>query len=121
MLARREIETGKCYVNNSSRQLREVLKITREQKVIYNAYDMLTGILLRTPNQRCHRSQLIRWADREASPAECSNLNRVEAAKIFEMDQMDTPSDRATREVVIAESLTTARNQSPVGYWCRLR
>lgn len=121
MLARRDVRMGICYVHEKARHIREVLEITREQKVVYNVFDMLTGNLLRTPHRICHKSQMIRWADREATPEECSGLKRIEANTIYSIDLPNSPVDVVDREMVIANTIAAAHSQAPVGYWCRVR
>lgn len=82
MLARREITTGKCYVNDSVEIIREVLKVERHT-VTYNEYDLTTGKLHGAPHGEAGKAELIRWADREATDEERSRLQRTEVQDLF--------------------------------------
>jgi len=115
MLARREVRIGKCYVKDNKRIVREVIAERYHRKVVYNAYNMQTGRLLRAPHQICSVKQLIRWADREATAEESANLIRDEAKDIFidkrHIMQMEDPPIESSR----SKSLTEAQYLTPPG------
>lgn len=115
MLARREVRIGKCYVKDNKHIVREVIAQRYHRKVVYNAYDMQTGKLLRAPHQICSVKQLIRWADREATTEESANLIRDEAKDIFidkqQILQMEDPPIESSK----SKSLTEAQYLTPPG------
>ena len=82
MLARREITAGRCYVDDAGKLAREVLRV-QHQTVTYNQYDLTTGKLRGAPHGEIGRSELIRWASREATDEECSHLQRAEVRDLF--------------------------------------
>lgn len=82
MLASRQIEAGKCYVNEDVRNAREVLRVER-QTVVFSDYDLETGKLRGAPNKRCTREEIIHWADREATHRESRSLKREEQEALF--------------------------------------
>jgi hypothetical protein len=113
MLPRREISIGKCYVKEKTHTIREVVDVMDRKKVLYNAYDLQTGKLLRAPLQVCLKKQMIRWADREATPEEYSNMQREEAMEIYKTGANASEPVMFTAEVIKAQSLTEARNLTP--------
>lgn len=115
MLARREVRIGKCYVKDNTRTVREVIAQLYHRKVVYNAYDLRTGKLFRTPHQICSVKQLIRWADREATLEESAKLKRDEDKDLF----VDGQEGKRMGERLIGQghsrSLTEARYLRPAG------
>lgn len=91
MLANRQIEPGKCYVNENDRRARQVHSVDR-QTVVFSHYDMETGRLCGSPNKRCTRHELIHWADREATRREAGSLQRQEQEALFRLQP--SPTDR---------------------------
>ncbi|MGE5248654.1 MAG: hypothetical protein ACM3QS_00435 [Bacteroidota bacterium] len=82
MLARREIQARKCYVNDIWERAREVVQVDCET-VLFNSYDLRTGKLCGRPRRQCSRNEIIHWANREATPAEMSRLRRDEMEALF--------------------------------------
>ena len=113
MLSRREVRIGKCYVKDNKRIVREVIAQRYHRKVVYNAYNMQTGRLLREPHQICSVKQLIRWADREATSEESANLIRDEANDIFDDKQHNVQMEDPLIESSKSKSLTQARYLTP--------
>lgn len=110
MLARREVRIGKCYVKENTRTVREVIAELYHRKVVYNAYDLRTGKLFRTPHQICSVKQLIRWADREASLEESAKLKRYEEKDLFVDGQEERRTEGRLIEPGKSRSLTEARH-----------
>ena|SRR5215203_507922 len=72
MLRSRDINVGKCYVNNGSKVAREVIEV--EQKIIrFNTYHLVSGNSCGSHSE-CTKRDFINWADREATPAEMDLL-----------------------------------------------
>ena len=115
MLDRRNISVGKFYVKDKTRIVREVIALIRQRKVVYNAYDLRSGNLLRTPHQICPKKQLARWADREAEPEEFAKLKRDEAMALFEVEDGETKMDDVSIEATKARSMTESRHLTPSG------
>lgn len=115
MLTRREVSIGKCYVKDKTNIVREVIAQRYHRKVVYNAYNMQTGKLLRAPHQICSVKQLIRWADREATAEESAKLIRDEAKDIFIDEQHVMQMKDPQVESGKSKSLTEARYLTPPG------
>ncbi len=90
MLADLEIQVGKCYVNEKTRVAREIMEEVDRHKVKYNAFDLVSGRLVSVPFQICFKSQIVRWADREANLAEISRFHPHREASPIEK----TPTGR---------------------------
>ncbi len=82
MLASRQIETGKCYVNDKGKSARQVLKVDGDN-IKFCTYDLKTGKLRGAPNEKCTKDEIIHWADREASNHEASSLDRHELEALY--------------------------------------
>jgi hypothetical protein len=115
MLTRRDVGIGKCYVNEKEHIAREVVDVIDHRIVKYNTYNLKTGKLLLQPHQTCPKSQMIRWADREATDIECSKLQLNEAKEIFSSKANEIQPDRITGEIVKSQSLTEIRHLTPNG------
>ena len=115
MLARRDVRIGKCYVKDNTRTVREVVAELYHRRVVYNAYDLQTGRLLRAPLQICSVKQLIHWADREATTDDAAKLMRDEARSIFINDQNEMQIEDPLLESGRSRSLTEARYLTPPG------
>jgi hypothetical protein len=115
MLTRRDVSIGKCYIKDKAQIAREVIAVTHHRKVVYNVYNLRTGKLLSMPHQICPRNQMIRWADREATPEEYAKLERDEAVAIFESKQNQSRMDDALIETTRSQSLTEIRHLTPAG------
>lgn len=84
MLKNQTIFVGRSYVNERTRVVREVVEELDRRKVRYNSFDLKDGRLLQAPLQICFKSQLLRWADREAKPGEVARIHPFEPAPGFE-------------------------------------
>ena len=72
MLRIQDVIVGKFYVNNDRRIAREVLR-TGRHTIIFNTYHLDTGNSCGSPSE-CLVQDFVRWASREASPAELAFL-----------------------------------------------
>lgn len=115
MLTRREVSIGKCYVNEKENIAREVVDVVNRQMVKYNIYNLRTGRLLRQPHQTCLQSQMVRWADREATDEEYAKLQLDEAKEIFRSQENEIQPDQNTSEIIKSQSLTEIRHLTPNG------
>ena len=108
MLKKQNIAVGRSYVNEGAKIAREVVEELDGRKVKYNAYDLVEGNSTPRLSQICRKSELARWADREANPAEISKIHPFEQLPWFEK----VPP----REINAAESeLRKANLQQVVG------
>lgn len=115
MLTRRDVSIGKCYVKEKEDIAREVVDVVNRQIVKYNTYNLKTGRLLRQPHQTCLKSQIVRWADREATDEEYSKLQLDEAKEIFRSQENEIQPDQNTSEIIKSQSLTEIRYLTPNG------
>ncbi len=94
-----EIVVGKSYVNEVEAVIRQVVEETDSHHVMLNAFDLATGKLIPVPHQVCHRRQLARWADREATEQETARTHPYEPSAwfdlIFPRPEGTVPLDRA--------------------------
>lgn len=72
MLRRQIITVGKWYVNNKGRIARAVLE-ANTKTVKFNTHHLDSGNSCDSSSE-CARQDFMRWADREASPAETASL-----------------------------------------------
>ena len=84
MLASRQIEMGKCYVNNEGQSARQVLNVDCDT-VSFCTYDLKTGRLFSAPHEKCTKDEIIHWADREATRGESNSLDRQELDALFRL------------------------------------
>jgi hypothetical protein len=113
MLSRREVGIGKCYVKDNVHAVREVIAELYHRKVVYNTYDLRTGKLLCAPQQICSRSQLVRWADREATREESAKLIHDEVTELFEAGENRISMNNPVVESRKFRSMTEARILTP--------
>lgn len=66
MVRRRDLITGKFYVDRGYKIAREVLRISR-QTITFNTYHLDTGNSCGTPSE-CLIDHFVRWASREVLP-----------------------------------------------------
>jgi len=111
MLARREIEVGKYYVNEDRQRAREVLQVD-QQTVHFSTYDLETGKLCGAPYRRCTRTEIIAWADREATVTEADKLQRDELEALFRTHGPDTVKLSPELEATMAGLREEARRTS---------
>ena len=72
MLRKQDIIVGRFYVNSDRRIAREVLR-TSQFTVTFNTYHLDTGNSCGSPSE-CLIEDFLRWAIREAAPAELAFL-----------------------------------------------
>jgi len=72
MLGIQVVSVGKWYVNNKRKVARAVLEAGGET-VQFNTHHLDSGNSCGSPSV-CTRQEFVRWADREASPAETASL-----------------------------------------------
>ena len=82
MLPRRELNVGKSYVNENEGIAREVVELDRTT-VKYKTYLLGTGKTYGA-SRVCEKKAFIRWADREATHGETSNLQHHEVDALYE-------------------------------------
>ncbi len=109
MLKDFEIRVGKSYVNERACVAREVVEEVDDRKVKYNAFDLITGQLVSVPFQICFKTQISRWADREANLTEISRFHPFRDQSGF--DHQPSSSDE-----MIELELAKARMQHTVRY-----
>ncbi len=80
-----DIVVGKSYVNEVEGVIREVVEETDAHHVSFNAFDLDTGKLIPAPHQVCHRRQLARWSDREATEQETARTHPYEGGAWFDI------------------------------------
>lgn len=108
MLSKRSVTVGKCYVNERAGLIREVVEEIDRYRIKYNEYNLQTGQLIPAPFQVCHKSQMERWADREARDLEIARLHPQIADPWF--------TDLPQRQIKRAElELTKASMEQVVG------
>ena len=105
------IVVGKAYVNEDARVIREVIEEVDGRRVRFNAFDLATGRLIPAPHRICHRHQLARWAQREASGPETALLHPYERtaqfAALLPRDQGSVELERAKALLDRARALHT--------------
>ena len=109
MLKKQNIAVGRSYVNEGAKIAREVVEELDRRKVKYNAYDLVEGGSTPRLSQICRKSELARWADREANPAEISKIHPFEQLPWIE--QVPSPREMKAAEL----ELTKAHLQQVVG------
>ncbi len=104
MLNAKSIKVGQAYVNERTGAIREVVEEMDRLRIKYNEFDLQTGELIPAPFQVIYRSQLARWADREARAFEMARLHAsyghswLDPQKPDEVNRAETEMRRATRE-----------------------
>jgi hypothetical protein len=111
MLKSQDITVGKCYVNQKARVAREVVEEFDHHRVRYNAFNLITGRLIPAPFQISWKSDLARWADREAKPEEISRIHSLEPTTWFE-DLPTRDAKAAKLEFTKANMLETVRHNT---------
>ncbi len=108
MLRKQNIAVGRSYVNEAAHIAREVVEELDRRKVRFNAFDLKDGRLIPAALQTIRKSDLARWADREA--------NREEIARIYPFDPAPWFEEVPHSEVKAAElELVKANIQQVVG------
>ncbi len=111
MLKDFEIRVGKSYVNERARVAREVVEEVDDRKVKFNAFDLITGQLVSAPFQICFKSQISRWADREANLTEISRFHPFREQAGFE-PLPPSPEEMVEMELAKAHMQHTVRYNS---------
>lgn len=115
MLKRREVSAGKIYVNEEKQIARDVVEVVNPGQVKFNEYNLRNGRLMRGLHQVCRRDQMIRWADREATPQERTSLESDKATDIFVTAENEALPTEEVHETVKAQMLTETRHHTPTG------
>jgi hypothetical protein len=76
MLRKQDLSAGKCYVNYGRKVARAVLA-ANDKIVKFITYHLDTGNSCGSASE-CTKSDFIRWADHEATPAEIAKLKSLE-------------------------------------------
>jgi len=79
MLRRQDVTVGKWYVNNKRNVARAVVSVD-EKTVQFNTHHLNSGNSCGSASE-CTRLDFVRWADREASPAETGSWQRIVGGK----------------------------------------
>lgn len=109
MISKYDVTAGKCYINEKKGIAREVVEEIDRHKVKFNAFNLATGQLVPKPFQICFKSQMVYWADREATPDEIAAIHPYVATNWFQ--------SLPTSEVVQAErELARATMMETVAY-----
>jgi len=91
VLRKQAVTVGKCYVNNHRKVAREVLGVDY-QTIKFYTYHLDTGNSCGLPSE-CTREDFLRWADREASPAEMISIQSQEMDAAFRAPQLPNPEE----------------------------
>ena len=106
-MQKEQIVVGRSYVNEEACIVREVVEEINEHEVKLNAFDLSTGKLIATRHRVWNKTQLARWADREASAPEAARVHPYQAALGVDM------SVRPVRAGSSPESARAARDDIP--------
>jgi hypothetical protein len=79
-----QIVVGKAYVNEDAGIIREVIEELDEHCVSCNTFELATGVFIPTRHRICHKGQLARWAQREASAPEAALIHPFQPAAEFD-------------------------------------
>jgi len=98
------ITIGSCYVSERKNLLREVVGETRIGGIHWRSYYLGSG----TPtgdSAACSQTQMLKWADREATPEEVAKLDRTITAREqdFLSNVLSTALACASDEQLLAE------------------
>ncbi len=110
MLKANAVRAGHAYVNERMGTIREVVEEIDRLRIKYNEFDLQTGQLIPAPFQMAYRSQLARWAEREARTFEAARLHRLnkhswfDAPRPGEIQRTEIELRRASREQVVANN-----------------
>ena len=85
MLRKQAITVGKWYVNNTRRIARAVLE-AKPKTIEFNTHHLDSGNSCGSSSE-CTRQEFVRWADREASPAETASLKNQKREAEFRAPQ----------------------------------
>ncbi len=111
MLKGQDITVGKCYVDPKGRVAREVVEELDRHRVRFNAFNLITGRLIPAPFQISWKSDMARWAGREASPEELARIHPFEPIPWFE-DLPISESKAAKLEFTKANMLETVKHNT---------
>ena len=79
MVRRKDIRTGKCYVNNTRTIAREVIQVN-DQVVTFRTYHLDTGNSCGSPSE-CEARAFARWAESEVSITEIIHAHEEYASE----------------------------------------
>lgn len=81
MIRKQDLGVGKCYVNYGREVDRAILGVS-DKIVTFITYHLDTGKSCDSVSE-CTRTDFIRWADHEATPAEIAKLESHETEALF--------------------------------------
>lgn len=110
-----QIEVGRLYVHEESYIAREVVEEMDHHHVKTNTFDLATGKLVPTRHKIWRRSQLARWADREARPSETALVHPYETAAWFDILFPPKQAGIPLEEAKIALDGNPGRHKFPIG------
>lgn len=89
MLKTDSVRVGHAYVSERAGSIREVVEELDRLRIKYNEFDLQTGQLMLAPFRIAYRSQLARWAEREARAFEVARLHRLERHSWHQHSRLD--------------------------------
>ncbi len=104
------VKVGHAYVNERMGTIREIVEEVDRRRVKYNEYALDTGQLVPAAFRVGYRSQLGRWAEREARAFEVARLHPVgphpwsERLRPQELTLSEKELSRATREQTVGNN-----------------
>jgi hypothetical protein len=110
MLKSDSIKAGHAYVNERAGSIREVVEELDRLRVMFNEFDLQTGHLIPAPFQIAYKSQLARWAEREARTFESARLHTImglqwfQALRPSELKKAELERTRASVEQVVGNN-----------------
>ncbi len=85
MLRKQDLSVGKCYVNYGGKVARAILGVS-DKIVTFITYHLDTGNSCGSTSE-CTRTDFIRWADHEATPAEIAKTKSHGMDALFHISQ----------------------------------
>lgn len=111
MLKTDSVRAGHAYVHEKLGAIREVVEEIDRLRVKFNEFDLRTGELIPAPFRIAYRSQLARWAEREAMTFEVGRLHTSKGHAWFEplrpseLQKAELERTRASMEQVVASNI----------------
>ncbi len=105
------VKVGHSYVNERTGTIREIIEDVDRWRVKYNEYALETGQLIPAAFRVGYKSQLARWAEREARAFEVARLHQLgphpwsETLRPQEITQNEMELSRATREQTVGHNV----------------
>ncbi len=121
MLKADSIGVGHACVNERIGAIREIVEELDRWRIKYNEFDLQTGSLIPAPFQIAYRSQVARWAKREARSFEMDRLHRAHKSLWLkppepgEIRQPENELGRVNREQIVGSNASTdGRQRKPL-------